>query len=159
MRTPKIYLETTLFNFYFDEDRGFAHEATLVLFKEIAAGKYEAFTSTYVTDELENASDEKQAKMMGLITQYDITVLAPSDEAVRVAEIYISAGIIPPKYRTDGLHIAITTVNDLDMIISMNFQHIVRRKTKIIIGDINKLNGYHSIDIASPMEVVDNEGN
>ena len=46
MRAMKIYLETTLFNFYFDEDRGFAHESTRALFREITAGKYEAFTST-----------------------------------------------------------------------------------------------------------------
>ena len=45
MRKQKIYLETTLFNFYFDTDRE-AHADTVKLFKEIAAGKYEAFTST-----------------------------------------------------------------------------------------------------------------
>ena len=38
-------------------------------------------------------------------------------------------GVIPQKYRTDGLHIAHAAVNGLDMIISMNFQHIVKRKT------------------------------
>ncbi len=43
MRATGIYLETTLFNFFFDEDRGFAHDSTVALFKEIAAGKYEAF--------------------------------------------------------------------------------------------------------------------
>jgi hypothetical protein len=66
-------------------------------------------------------------------------------------------GIIPQKYRTDGLHIAIATVNDLDMIISMNFQHIVKRKTIKMTGNINTLKGYHAIDIYSPMEVVENE--
>ena len=61
------------------------------------------------------------------------------------------------KYKTDGLHIAIATVNDLDMIISMNFQHIVKRKTKIGTGNINALNGYRVVKIYSPMEVVENE--
>ena len=144
MRIPKIYLETTLFNFYFDEDRGFAHGSTVKLFKEIAAGKYEAFTSTYVTDELENAPETKRDKMMNLITEYGITVLAPNDEAVKVASIYVSEGVIPQKYRTDGLHIALATVNDLDMIISMNFQHIVKRKTKMVTGNINALHGYRT---------------
>ena len=37
MRKQKIYLETTLFNHYFDEDRGFTHDSTVTLFKEIAA--------------------------------------------------------------------------------------------------------------------------
>jgi predicted nucleic acid-binding protein len=159
MRKPQIYLETTLFNFYFDDDRGFAHETTLALFKEIAAGKYEAFTSTYVTDELENASEAKRGKMLELITEYGITVLAPDDEAVRLADIYIAEKVIPQKYRTDALHIAIAAVNNLDMIISMNFQHIVKRKTKLATGSINALNGYRAIEISNPMEVVEDETN
>jgi hypothetical protein len=39
MRAMKAYLETTIFNFFFAQDRGFAHESTVELFKEIAAGK------------------------------------------------------------------------------------------------------------------------
>ena len=76
---------------------------------------------------------------------------------MRIADLYISENIIPQKYRMDGLHIAIATVNDLNMIISMNFQHIVKRKTKLLTGNINTLNGYHAVEIYSPMEVVDNE--
>jgi len=156
MRTPKIYLETTLFNFYFDEDRD-AHVDTVKLFKMIAAGKYDAFTSTYVTDELEKAPKGKRDKMMSLITKYGITVLAPNVEAVRIADIYIAQGLIPQKYHTDGLHIAIATVNELDMIVSMNFQHIVKRKIKLATGTINTINGYRAIEIYSPMEVIEDD--
>ena len=157
MRKQRIYLETTLFNFYFDEDRGFAHEATVALFGEIASGKYEAFTSAYVLDELAQAPAEKRDKMMGLLAQYNVTVLAYADEALSLADIYVAEDIIPAKYRTDGLHIAISAVNDLDMIISMNFQHIVKRKTKLLTGNINVLNGYRAVEILNPMEVVENE--
>jgi len=158
MRTQKIYLETTLFNFYVDESRD-AHADTVKLFEEIASGKYEAYTSTYVTDELENAPEAKRDRMMRLITEYNIAVLAPSDEAVKIADIYVAEGIIPKKYRTDGLHIAIATVNDLDIIISMNFRHIVKRRTILATGKINNLNGYRAIEIYSPMEVVEDENN
>jgi predicted nucleic acid-binding protein len=157
MRTPKIYLETTLFNFYFDEDRGFAHDATRALFGEIAAGKYEAFTSGAVIEELSRAPGKKYAAMFALIEEFKISILSVSEEAETLADVYVSEGIIPLKYRTDGVHIAVATENDIDIIVSMNFQHIVRRRTKMVIGDINKLNGYHPIDIASPMEVAENE--
>ena len=80
-----------------------------------------------------------------------------SDEADRLADLYVAERIIPPKYRTDGLHIAIATVNELDMILSMNFQHIVKRKTVKMTGHINTMNGYHAIEIYSPMEVIENE--
>ena len=157
MRIPKIYLETTLFNFYVDEDRGFAHENTVALFKEIAAGKYEAFTSSYVIDELEQASPDKRDKMLSLLAEYSVSVLTYSAEAAALVDVYILDGVIPSKYRTDGLHIAIAAVNNLDMIISMNFQHIVKRKTKLMTGSINALNGYRTVEILSPMEVVENE--
>ena len=156
VRIPKIYLETTLFNFYFDEDRD-AHADTVRLFEDITAGKYIAFTSLYVIDELEGASDEKREKMIALIRRYGITVLSLNKEAEQLADAYVAQGIIPMKYRTDGIHIAVAAVNDLDMIVSMNFQHIVKRKTKFGKGNINVLNNYRAIEICTPMEVNDNE--
>jgi len=159
MRRLKVYIETTLYNFYVDEDRGFAHESTVALFKDIAAGKYEAFTSDYVIDELERASEEKREKMMKLITRYNISVLNYNDEAEVLAKKYIAEGAIPATHKTDALHIAVATVNDLEMIISMNFEHIVKRKTKFVTGNINVLNGYRAIEILNPMEVIDNENN
>jgi hypothetical protein len=39
------------------------------------------------------------------------------------------------------------------MIISLNFQHIVKRKTKIGTGNINALNNYRAVEILTPMEV------
>ena len=157
MRKQKVYLETTLFNFFVDENRGFAHESTVALFKEISAGKYEAFTSAYVLDELEQAPDSKRDKMMSLLSEYNVSVLPYNNEAEALSDIYVSEGMIPYKYRTDGLHIAIAAVNDLDMIISMNFQHIVKRKTKLATGAINAMNGYRAIEIVNPMEVIENE--
>jgi predicted nucleic acid-binding protein len=156
MRTSRVYLETTLFNYYFDDDRD-AHADTVRLFEDIGAGKYKAYTSLYVINELENAPSEKAEKMIALIGRYGITVLALSPEAEQLADIYVKYGIIPLKYRTDGVHIAVAAVNDLEMIISLNFRHIVKRKTKFETGNINILNNYRAIEICTPMEVNDNE--
>ena len=156
MRKPRIYLETTLFNFYFDTERD-SHIDTVKLFKEISENKYKAFTSQYVINELEKAPETKRVKMLNLILEYDILVLEPNEEAAKLADIYVAEGIIPQKYRTDGLHIAIASVNELDMIISMNFQHIVKHKTEKMTGAINTLNGYRAVEIVSPMEVIENE--
>ena len=156
MRKLRVYLETTLFNFFFDTERD-AHAATVKLFEEIAAGKYEPFTSEAVLVELRKAPEEKRMKMLNLISERDIPVFESDAEAERLADIYVRDGVIPQKYRTDGLHIALATVNDLDMIISMNFEHIVKRKTEKMTAAINILNGYRAVEILSPMEVVDDE--
>ena len=95
--------------------------------------------------------------MMSLIAEYNIAVLIPNDETLKLANIYVEEGMIPQKYYTDCLHIAIATVNDLDMIVSMNFKHIVKRKTIILTTKINKLNDYRAIEIYSPMEVIEHE--
>jgi len=154
MKKQKIYLETTLFSYYFDENRD-AHADTVRLFEDITAGKYEAYTSDYVLRELENTTNEKCNKMLALIDQYNITVLGLDQEAEQLANAYVEQGVIPVKYRTDGIHIAVAAVNELDMIISMNFRHIVKRKTKLGTANSNTLNGYHAIEIYSPMEVHD----
>ena len=85
--------------------------------------------------------------------QYDITVLSLNSEAEQLAKMYVEQGIIPLKYQMDGIHIADAAVNDLDLIISMNFQHIVKRKTKIGTASINALSGYRAVEICTPMEV------
>ena len=95
--------------------------------------------------------------MMALISEYDIAVLTSNEEAARLAGLYVAGGIIPAKYQTDALYIAIASVNELDMIISMNFQHIVKRKTKLQTANTNALNGYRAIEILSPMEVIEDE--
>jgi len=156
IRIPKIYLETTMFNYYFDSERD-AHADTVQLFEEVMSGKYQAFTSMYAIGELERAPLEKSQKMIGLIKQYNITVLQYSDEANILATMYQEQGILPARSTTDARHIAIAAVNDLDMILSLNFEHIVRKKTVIMTGSVNALHGYKAVDIRSPMEVVDRE--
>ena len=108
-------------------------------------------------EELAEAHNEKYEKMFSLIGEYNITVLSVSEEAEKLADIYVKENVIPIKYRTDGVHIAVAAVNDLDIIISMNFQHIVKRKTKLATGSINAINGYRAVEIFNPMEVVEDE--
>ena len=45
----------------------------------------------------------------------------------------------------------------LDMIVSMNYQHIVKRKTKIGTGSINASHGYRAVEILTPMELNEHE--
>ena len=147
---PKIYLETTLFNYYFDTDRD-AHAYTVSLFKAIAAGKYEAFTSNAVIDELMTAPAEKRDAMMALVGQYGISSLSVDGEVEKLADAYIAKGIIPAQYRTDGIHIAVAAVNDMDFVVSLNFRGIVNEKTKRLTCAENVLCGYRPVEISSPM--------
>lgn len=157
MKKLKIYLETTVFNFYFDTDRD-AHKDTLKLFEQIKEGIFEPYTSAYVVDELLKAHEPKKTNMINLLKKYDIKLLDPSAEAQRLMEIYVAEGVIPQRFSYDGLHIAIGAINELDCIISFNFQHINKLKTKTMTDYINKKEGYiKPLYICVPMEVLENE--
>ena len=47
----RVYLETTMFNYFFDTDRD-GHADTVRMFEAIGKGEYEGYTSEYVTFEL-----------------------------------------------------------------------------------------------------------
>ena len=157
MRIPKIYLETSVFNFIFADDAPDKKADTLKLFEEIKAGKLEPYTSAYVTNELESAQRLKRDKMLKLIPEYAINVLSENTDAERLANIYVEAGIIPSKYSTDSLHLAIASVSGLDAVVSWNFKHIVKMKTIKMTEIVNLQEGYKRILINSPTEVIDNE--
>jgi predicted nucleic acid-binding protein len=154
MRKPKIYLETTMFNYYFDKERD-AHPDTVKLFEEIKAGKYKAYSSVYAVDELMKAPEIKRKLMLELFDKYDIEVFEPSQEAEKLADMYVSEGIIPKTHIVDSRHIAIATVNDLEMILSLNFTHIVRKTTIELTELVNVREGYRKVQIYAPMEVVE----
>ncbi len=94
--------------------------------------------------------------MLSLIKKYGIAYLPVSEEAQNLANIYIAEGIIPTKYVTDALHVAAATVNDMDLIISYNFRHIVKLKTVTLTEVVNLREGYRKIGIFSPTEVIEN---
>jgi hypothetical protein len=156
MRVPTIYLETTIFNFPFADDAPQYKADTIKLFEEIKAGKFKPFTSEYVIQELEGAADSLREDRLRLIEEYEVEVIPRSEEVKSLAAAYIKAGIIPPVYNTDGLHIAAATVKGLDFIVSLNFRHIVKRKTIEETELINFREGYKKIGIYSPAEVIDN---
>ncbi|MDR1051392.1 MAG: PIN domain-containing protein [Deltaproteobacteria bacterium] len=154
-----IYLETTIFNYYFDAERD-AHAATVKLFNEIITAKFHPFTSIFVVEELENAPKDKSRLMIDLISKFNIVVLPENEQAVRIAKLFIdNNNIIPSKYLMGSLHIALSLVNNFDKIITLNFKHIIRNKTKIFVEYISKINDYRSFTINLPMEVIGNDEN
>jgi hypothetical protein len=106
---------------------------------------------------LNDAPTEKREKMIGLIKQYNIAILAATDETDDLAKRYLSEGALPQGSLADASHVAAAAVNDMNMIVSLNFRHIVKEKTIKITGVINTLLGYRTVEINSPMEVIDDE--
>jgi len=159
-KIPSIYLETTIFNFPFVDDAPQYKAETLKLFKEIKAGKFKPYTSELVIYELKNTKDEnKRNNMVSLISEYVVEILPINDEVKRLANVYVSAGIIPENFLSDAVHIALAAVYGLDFIISLNFKHIVKHKTILETEFIHIREGYKRIFIHTPLEVINYDEN
>lgn len=156
MKIPKIYFDTSIFSFAFAEDTAKEREVTLKLLEEVKRGKYEVFISEVVLREINRAPQQKAVELRGCIKIINPEELILDDNAQALAKEYIEKGVIPSKYEDDAFHIAIASVNNLDVIVSWNFTHIVKLKTKREVAGINMLMGYRTIEICSPEEVVEN---
>jgi predicted nucleic acid-binding protein len=151
----KLFLDSSVFNFYVDGKQGQKQRETEKLFAAIEAGKYEAYTSSAVIEELDKALKTKRNAMSALVDRHMKEIFKPSSDAECLADMYVAKHIIPPKFRDDGLHIAVATVEDLDFVVSCNMGHIDKRKTMIGTGFINLRAGYKNIGICSSMEVIE----
>lgn len=156
---PKIYLETTLFNYYLlnDPSRQSDIEATKKLFDEIAKGQFEGFVSPETIREIGNSPDsQKKSRMIEIIKNEKLNILQPGDFIgfEELTEQYIKAGAIPPTKMADARHIAIATSSHMDILASWNQRHIVRYKTQSIIQSVNIERGLSQLSINTPSEII-----
>jgi hypothetical protein len=78
-----------------------------------------------------------------------------SDEVEDLADQYLATAVLVPAWRGDALHVAAATVAGADLILSWNFKHIVNFKRIQGFNSVNVRNGYRSMTILSPREVLD----
>ena len=84
-------------------------------------------------------------------------ILHQNEDADNLAKIYIQNKVIPENKVLDASHIAIASIHNLNTILSFNFKHINKLKTKTMTESINILHGYKGITISTPMEVLEDE--
>jgi hypothetical protein len=87
------------------------------------------FISEITVAEIERTPDPSiQSKIKEVISQF--SVLPLTDDVEWLANEYVRYGAVPESYPEDAYHIAIAVVNEIDFLLSWNFKHIVRRKTR-----------------------------
>ena len=155
-RKTKLYLDTSIINFAVDDRTPAEKLLTQNLIKEIKAGKYEVFISEVVLLEINKSEEEKRKELFNVLKEVNPEELDISREVRALAEKYVVEEIIPAKHMDDALHIAAASVNDVDIVVSWNFEHIVKHKTRVAVAAINILKGYKALDICTPQEVIEN---
>lgn len=155
MKKIKYYLDTTIFNFVFAEGDTEKKDITLKLFKDLFLIADGIYISDEVIREISRAPEPRKSQLEGLVRETNPLLLEVDLEAEELAERYIKEGIIPERYRSDALHIAVAVINGIEVIVSWNFEHIVKLKTRVMVNGVNRLLGYQEIEICSPEEVIE----
>ena len=78
-----------------------------------------------------------------------------TEDAVVLANLYIDAGAIGAKNRADAQHIAVATVSRVGVLVSWNFRHIVNLRKIQAYNSVNLREGYPTLEIRTPREVID----
>ena len=157
MERNTIYLDTSVLNFFFEDKDLEKANSTRELFREIRNGKFNAYISELVLREVGKTRGLKRERLLSLIKTYKIPWLEVTPECIDLTEKYMERKIFPSKYRDDGLHIAIATVHQIDVVVSWNLRHMVKLRTRREVKGINIVEGYKEIEICTPMEVIESD--
>ena len=148
MRTS-IYLDTTVISALFDKRTPERMIQTRQFWEYV--NEYNTYVSELVIDEIEAASQPLQDKMLKKISGFSL--LSITDEVQHLAEAYIKNEIFPEKYLDDALHTALASTNRIGILLSWNFVHLVKVKTRRMVAIINAIHNYSPIEIISPPEL------
>jgi predicted nucleic acid-binding protein len=156
----KIYLDTSVINFLVSEQSPEKREITTDFFENyVLKEKYDIYISSVVISEILNTKDiEKRTILLDIIAKYPIktVVISESDEISNLAQKYLEENVIPKKNVADALHIAISVINNIDILLSWNYKHLANFNRKRRVININLINNYfYPLDILTPYEVLD----
>src|SRR3989338_724825 len=147
----KIYIDTSVIGGCFDDEFG---EYSNLLFKNFILGKKIAVVSNITLKELKQAPENVRNKLEE-IPEDSLEYVALTEEAEDLAQKYIENGVISSNYLLDAEHIAIATVERIDILASWNFKHIVNINRIRGFNSVNIREGYQILEIRTPLEVID----
>lgn len=147
--TKKVYLDTSVISALFDSRTPERQTLTQELWETL--DKYEVFISETVLEEINDAPSPLNQNLLKAITKFK--VLKITDEVKVLANDYITGGIFGEKYSEDALHVALASVNGINYLLSWNFKHLVKVKTRRLVSLVNAVKEYPPVEIITPPEL------
>jgi predicted nucleic acid-binding protein len=154
MRKLKLYLETSVWSHYYAEDTKEKMEDTRLFFEAISKERYDVFISSAVVGEIDRAEINKRIRLHSLLKIYRPVELEVVPEVYQLSSKYIKSFVLPRNSYDDAFHAAITSVYNLDALISWNCKHLANIIRRNKINSVNLKYGYRQIDIFTPLEVI-----
>ena len=159
VRKTRIYLDTSVISFYFADDAPEKMAITRKFFdEELTKGGHEIYLSALTIQELGNCNDlSLQDRLIQFVKGLRAQILESTEESDQISQEFIADGVIPAKYLDDAVHLALALQNSMDYIVSWNFKHLVKPKTKKAVRAFCIKEGYKESEIVTPEELITDE--
>ena len=154
MKKLYVYLDTSVIGGCFDAEFS---EWSNSLMKDFLAGTFVPILSDVLAAEIQDAPETVRRKYEDL-TRIEHKFVVVTQETIDLAESYQRREILTPKFYDDGLHIALASIAEADLLVSWNFRHIVHFDKIRLFNSVNLELGYKPLQIYSPREVTKAEG-
>lgn len=154
MKKLRIYLDTSVFGGYYDDE---FKEFTIQLFEKILKSEFEVVFSNITENELKSAPEQVKDLVKSL-PEKSTKYVRSNQETIELANRYIEEKVVGKTSYIDCLHIALATIHNANILVSWNFKHIVNVVRIIGYNSVNLTESYKQIDIRSPRELIDHEG-
>jgi hypothetical protein len=146
----RVYIDTSVIGGCEDEEFS---EWSLKLFNDFTKGLKIAVVSDLTRRELEGAPENVKKRLLSLPIE-SIENVSLSEEAESLAQKYIDEIVVTNKHIIDAQHIAIATLEHVNVLVSWNFQQIVNLNKIHAFNAINLKSGYPILEIRSPREII-----
>ena len=130
----RIYIDTSVVGGYFDEE---FKEVTRGLFKRLEDNEIIFVVSDLLDLEL-IGSPEKVRELLHKYPTDKFERVELTEESIELADKYIAEKVVGPTSLEDCRHIALATINKVDVLASWNFRHIV---------NLDRIKGYNSVNL------------
>ena len=151
MMKRRIYADTSVIGGCVDAE---FEKASQLLMETFRRSEATLVISSLTLLELASAPAAVQAAF-SRVPEADREYVELTEDAVVLANLYIHAGAIGAKNRADAQHIAVATVSRVGVLVSWNFRHIVNLRKIQAYNSVNLREGYPTLEIRTPREVID----
>ncbi len=150
----RVYIDTSVVGGYFDEEFS---EATKGLFERLEKKEIVFVISDLLDLELTGAPQNVR-ELLYNFSNDKFERVQLTEEAIQLADKYIAEKVVGKTSLEDCRHIALATINRVDVLASWNFKHIVNLDKIKGYNSVNYRLGYPMIEIRSPKDLVNNGG-
>ncbi len=150
---PRLYFDTSVFGGIADLE---FEQTSKLLFEMVKQGEIICVYSDLTELELAPAPEKIIDNFLSLPKDYSEYVEI-TEEINTLAEAYIEEKVVGQTSIDDCRHIACATIEKVDYLISWNFKHIVNIFRIRGYNSINLRNGYKTLEIRSPKDIISYE--